>query len=184
MSFNGEDLTNNSYGTWTVVSRGKPYLRSNGWNDGYYWNCVCDCGTKRSVLGKSLTGNRSKGCGCYKKDLQSNPNWKGHKGLSSSKFTQIRNGASVRKIDFSINIEYAWELLVQQNFICALSGRTLELTVGNGGSASLDRIDSKIGYIPGNCQWIHKDVNLMKNAFGESYFIDTCKQIAEYRKHG
>lgn len=43
---------------------------------------------------------------------------------------------------------------------------------------SLDRIDSKKGYVVGNVQWVHKDINRMKNTFPQDYFIQVCKQIA------
>ena len=45
-------------------------------------------------------------------------------------------------------------------------------------TASLDRIDSSKGYVIGNVQWVHKDINIMKNKFDNQYFIDMCKKIA------
>ena len=47
-------------------------------------------------------------------------------------------------------------------------------------TASLDRIDSKKGYIEGNIQWVHKDINRMKWAFNEDYFIKLCNNIYQY----
>ncbi len=46
-------------------------------------------------------------------------------------------------------------------------------------SASLDRIDSSLGYIEENVQWVHKDVNMMKRIYDNNYFIKMCKLIAE-----
>jgi archaellum component FlaC len=43
---------------------------------------------------------------------------------------------------------------------------------------SLDRIDSKLGYIEGNVQWLHKDVNYMKQEYSQEYYIDICKKVA------
>lgn len=48
---------------------------------------------------------------------------------------------------------------------------------------SLDRIDSSKGYIPGNIQWVHKDVNSLKSNFDEEESIKWCTMIAEYRGH-
>ena len=45
-------------------------------------------------------------------------------------------------------------------------------------TASLDRIDSKKGYIKGNLQWVHKDLNIMKNSYPNQYFIEMCKKVA------
>jgi hypothetical protein len=48
--------------------------------------------------------------------------------------------------------------------------------------ASLDRIDSEKGYIPGNVQWVHPAVNFMKHAMAQDVFIDWCCRVAAYRK--
>lgn len=49
----------------------------------------------------------------------------------------------------------------------------------NKQTASLDRIDSNIGYIKDNVQWVHKHVNQMKWNFDEDYFIDLCRKIVK-----
>mgnify|MGYP007044016634 CR=1 FL=1 len=46
-------------------------------------------------------------------------------------------------------------------------------------TASLDRIDSSKGYIEGNVQWVHKDINWMKQDFNEEYFIFLCSEITK-----
>ena len=48
-------------------------------------------------------------------------------------------------------------------------------------TASLDRINSKIGYFKENTQWIHKDLQWMKGNKDEAVFINYCKLIHEYR---
>jgi hypothetical protein len=50
-----------------------------------------------------------------------------------------------------------------------------------GGTASLDRIDSKLGYIPGNIQWVHKTINRMKVNLPEEDFVYFCRLITDYR---
>ena len=47
-------------------------------------------------------------------------------------------------------------------------------------TASLDRIDSKLGYILGNIQWVHKQINEMKMDLAEVDFLRWVKIIAEY----
>lgn len=49
-------------------------------------------------------------------------------------------------------------------------------------TASLDRIDSQLGYIPGNIQWIHKTINSMKMHLNQDYFLQTCKEISDYNR--
>lgn len=51
-----------------------------------------------------------------------------------------------------------------------------------GGDASLDRIDSSKGYIPGNVQWVDKRVNYMKQALPEGEFAELCRLVYLNRK--
>ncbi len=44
-------------------------------------------------------------------------------------------------------------------------------------TASLDRIDSRLGYEPGNIQWVHKDVNQMKWHLSNDRFIEVCRAV-------
>lgn len=48
-----------------------------------------------------------------------------------------------------------------------------------GGTASLDRKDNTRGYTLNNVQWVHKDVNIMKNTFDRDYFVSMCRRVAE-----
>ena len=49
------------------------------------------------------------------------------------------------------------------------------------GNASLDRIDSSLGYIEGNVKFVHKDVNIMKWDFSEERFLEVCEKIIKNR---
>lgn len=95
----------------------------------------------------------------------------------------IERNAKNRNISFNISIEYLWELYIAQNRKCNLSRIPIKFDSEcrlSDGTASLDRISSSNGYIEGNVQWIHKDINLMKNYFNQDFFIDICKKIAYY----
>lgn len=43
----------------------------------------------------------------------------------------------------------------------------------------LDRIDSSKGYIENNIQWIHKDLQFMKNTMSDNKFIKYCQLVAD-----
>lgn len=49
------------------------------------------------------------------------------------------------------------------------------------GVASLDRIDSSQGYIKGNVQWVHKDINKMKFDLSQDRFLELCNIIVQNR---
>lgn len=111
---------------------------------------------------------------------------KGYKDITGAYWWSVKNAAKVRNLDFNISIDYIWNLFTQQNERCALSGIEIKLSryieKQSTQTASLDRIDSSKGYVIGNIQWVHKDINKMKQNFNETYFIDMCTLIAKNRK--
>ncbi len=48
------DLCGKKFGRWTVKAR----LEASA------WDCICDCGTRKRVLGNSLVSGKSTSCGC------------------------------------------------------------------------------------------------------------------------
>ena len=52
------DLSGKRFGRLVVICRAEgEYIRP-------YYNCICDCGNKIIVEGRSLTSNNTKSCGC------------------------------------------------------------------------------------------------------------------------
>ena len=49
-------------------------------------------------------------------------------------------------------------------------------------TASIDRIDSKSGYIEGNIQWVHKFINSMKLDHTQEEFIKLCKAVVNHNQ--
>lgn len=109
--------------------------------------------------------------------------WSGYKEISRSRWACIKDGATVRNIDFLISIEDAWNVWEKSGGICPYSGFKLSHPITHSQfksgdwSASLDRIQSSIGYLESNIQWVHKDVNKMKFIFDESLFLNLCELI-------
>lgn len=77
--------------------------------------------------------------------------YKGYNDISGQFWKQIKISALSRNLDFQISIEYIWNLFLQQNKKCVLSGLPLEIAKSYADkkktTASLDRIDSSKGYI-------------------------------------
>ncbi len=126
--------------------------------------------------------------GCWQEyhDLHSGSNhasWKGCGELSSDYYTTIKHSAIDREFEFNISIEYMWNLFLKQDRKCALSGMEIFFHKKCGEkkfkTVSLDRIDSKKGYIEGNVQWVHRDINRIKINFDNDYFIKMCKLVAK-----
>ena len=148
------------------------------------WKCKCDCGNTKNIRYRDLRSGNTKTCGCGKRRINSDSqNWKGYLELPSSVFCVIRKNAKCRNLIIDIDMKYIWELYENQNRKCALSGVDIvfskKVTERYRTTASLDRIDSSKGYIKGNVQWLHKDVNKMKMEFNQDSFIKYCKLIAQ-----
>ena len=93
-------------------------------------------------------------------------------------FNRIKSSAVRRNIPFDISIRFLWELFLQQHQNCSLTGEPLKFDVRvKHQTASLDRIDSSKGYIVGNVQWVHKDINNMKQSLSQAQFIEWCKKV-------
>lgn len=115
---------------------------------------------------------------------KNNKRYTGYEDISGSRWDRIRKMATERCLDFLIDIKWAWLLFIKQKNRCALSG--VEITFPetqrkeHQGTASLDRIDSSLGYTEENVQWVHKRINIMKGDMSDSEFIDWCKIVVDY----
>lgn len=137
------------------------------------WICHCSCGKQFNASRRDLFRHSISKCRACKR-------WTGYKEISGTVFSTIRNNAENRNFVFDITIEYIWELFLKQNRKCALSGLDLVFCRHSSSkrTASLDRIDSSIGYVEGNVQWVHKKVNKMKMELKDDFFVQSCKEIS------
>lgn len=162
---------NQKFGDWTIIDD-NPIRNEKGY---YFYKCKCICGTERLVVNSNLKRVISTNCGCKTKGKPAH-NFQGIGDLSQKYFRRLEKGAINRNIIFNIDKEYSYSLF---NGKCSISGLDIVLNRDvSKQTASLDRIDSSKGYIEGNVQWVHKDVNIMKNKLNQDYFINICKMIA------
>ena len=175
------DLTGQVFGKWTVISR-KTADRKGGTK----YECKCECGTMHDVWGTHLTRGNSKSChACTVKSGKDHAQFTGVGDISGDwwdrRINRHRKTTKRCSLEVTITKEYAWELFLQQDRKCKLTG--LPLTISNDyqiNTASIDRIDSAIGYVPGNIQWLHKDVNMLKNTYDQDYFIKLCTLVSNH----
>jgi hypothetical protein len=157
------------------------------------WECKCDCGNTYYEQSYFLEAGVRKSCGCeHWTRGNKNSRYTGCGDLSGHFWCLIKKGAETRNLDFEILIEDAWNQFIKQDKKCALTGIEINLSPHSGDkrrasyieqTASLDRIDSSKGYTLYNIQWLHKDINLIKQAYEESYFIKMCQMVADYSRN-
>lgn len=171
---NRSELTNRVFGRLTVL--GLSEISRNGHSR---WNVVCQCGTEKTVLGTHLISGKTSSCGCLIKET-GGKNFKGYGLIPKSYYSSLKRGADGGKgrkpIEFNISIEEMWWLFEEQKGLCKLSKMPINF---RSRTASLDRIDSSKGYSYQNCQWLHKDINMMKRHYTEEYFIDLCRKVRD-----
>jgi hypothetical protein len=170
-----KDLTGKRFGLLSVVS-----VSEVSRNGHYRYNVICDCGTEKTVLGTHLISEKTTSCGCKRRYPPRN--WSGCGTVSMTYYNSVErcaNGGKGRKsMEFDLDIEYVADLLdVKQNGICSLTGLDISISAK---TASLDRIDSSKGYIRGNVQWLHKDINMMKRHYSTEYFKKLCGLVASH----
>lgn len=169
--------TDEKVGKWLVLDKNEKR------GSDRFWLCRCECGFEKYQSTSTLTNKLSLEC-------------KSCSNISKTKkeefkycfYTRIKEGAEKRNIEFNVSQEYLWELFLLQNRKCVLTNmdigfaNTIKNHTHSGSTASLDRIDSNKGYVIGNVQWVHKDINKMKMDFEQVYFKELCNKVTNYEK--
>ena len=108
-----------------------------------------------------------------------------HRGIRLSWYTKFMTGALVRGIDWELAVDDVADLMETQDNKCALTGWDItfpETGHSQEAPASIDRINSNKGYVLGNVQLVTRHVNMMKQSYGNDYFIEVCKAVADKAK--
>lgn len=175
------DLRGRRFGRWEALEPAPPSAAGKS-----RWVCRCACGFVRAIHTYNLTTGTTQSCGCAAPGGVTRGVPTGVGELKQSYFNRLRWRATsstqrARRLEFTVTITELWELFVAQRRLCALSGSPLHFgTTKAPATASLDRIDSSKGYTPDNVQWVHKDINMMKNQFDQQRFIDLCRAVAAH----
>ncbi len=145
----------------------------------YIWKVRCDCGKEKDINSSGIKAGIVVSCGCYRMEK----NFKGCGDLSQSYWHKVEKAAHQRGYEFTITLKEAWDIFIQQDKKCALSGVPLLMFTNNDKyylqTASLDRIDSTKGYVSGNIQWVHKRVNFLKRDYDEKELLFWCNEISK-----
>jgi hypothetical protein len=165
------DLTGNTYGKLTVVSRAKNKGRH------IYWLCKCECGNTKEVKGDHLKSGSIKSCGCIVRKH-------GKEGtrlynIWQSMLHRCENPKDKSYSDYGgrgITVCEEWHDIETFFAWAAASGYTDDLTI--------DRKDNNGNYEPSNCRWAtrkeqanNRRSNHLLTCFGETHNIEEWAAI-------
>ena len=168
---------NQTYGKWLIINE-KILIEGEA-------KVLCRClecnKTEKFVPAYHLVTGLSKRCSVCGNSLkeENNPSWKGYGKVPGEKLSKIMRGARLRNINFNLTIEYISELYNKQNGFCYYTNLPISF---KDKTASLERVDSKIGYEESNVVWVHKNVNIMKRDLSYEEFYNVCRLVVENKK--
>lgn len=179
---NAKDYTGQQIGRLAVIKRATDKINCYG-QPIVMWECVCKCG---AVVYRRSYHLKRGNCSCNQCKAIEDAKRFGFNDIRQHHWHNIKKQADKRNLPFSLTMKYAWDLFERQERKCTLSGlpihfaKTKKDHATGGTTASLDRIDSSLGYVEGNVQWLHKWVNLMKSDFEPDEFLSYCRLIVEH----
>ena len=103
-----------------------------------------------------------------------------------SYITYLRQKA-VRRKNSCISVDELEKIWNKQNGKCALTSWDMTMILGKGNidtNASIDRIDSSLGYIENNVQFVCRIVNVFKSNSTEELLYKMCEAIVNNKKNG
>lgn len=108
-----------------------------------------------------------------------------HHTIPGRYFYSLRHSAKIRNLVFDLTLEELWELFIQQNKLCSLSGIAINFHKPGEKyttqTASVDRINSDLGYTIDNIRWVHKDINYMKMDLTDDRFFYLCNEVVKQK---
>lgn len=158
--------------------------------DGRYYKPCPECGEMQSYLRKNYaleSLNLKKVCKKCSNRKTENCCRGWYRNIRISWFNKFKTSSETRGIFWNLSIDDVADIMEKQNYKCNLTNLDIEFpSVGHPqkSPASIDRIDSKVGYIKDNIQLVVKDINMMKQGYSQEHFIELCRYVAENTKMG
>lgn len=149
-----KDITGMKFGRLTAV---KVVGKAKG--RGYKWECVCDCGSAVGVFGVLLRRGNTRSCGCLALEYRRKP--KPEMTKTDAPFNLVvstyKQSANKRRLTWALTPEAARSLFLTNCYYCGVEPLQVKHSLASRrGHTSpfyyngIDRIDNRLGYVPGN----------------------------------
>lgn len=122
------------------------------------WDCLCDCGENRTILGNSLTREKTKSCGCFQSDVVTKMSTKhGHAKRGQESTEHIIWSLMIQRCTNPNSTNYKYwggrGITVCERWLNSFENFLEDMGNRPSKNHSLDRIDNDGNYGPNNCKW-------------------------------
>lgn len=99
-------------------------------------------------------------------------------------YSGTRKRAILSGHEWNIDYQYLCDLWKTQDGLCALTfaNNKKDYIKHRNTTASLDRIDSSKEYDFDNLQWVHKNINRLKNDLSQEEFFSLCHEVVKWKQ--
>lgn len=176
------DYIGKKYGRWTILNFSKNSIQPSG-KKRQVWTCKCDCGTIRDIFIDSITQQKSKSCGCYYKELKEKERLPDRIASVNTKYSQYKNSANKRKINFELTIEEYDNLIHGNCFYCGAGPKIRNFkrktSSYNYPMNGIDRVNNNEGYTVKNSVSCCDTCNRAKLDHDLKYFLNWIKKVSD-----
>ena len=119
--------------------------------------------------------------GSYNSAAKLNEDWSYHLKVLNELVMNSRKRANERGWECDITLKYMADMWINQQGLCALTRSELDWKSGdlwdrNPYRASIDRLDSRMGYVKGNVRLVCHWANNAKSTWSDRVFRNMCQQ--------
>lgn len=154
----------------------------------YHYECRCECGNTVWLTRQDITTSHTKSCGCYRKDLNALPKEQWEQAGFVELFGDYRSAAKSRNLVFALSKEEFKQLTSDICCYCGVKPNMVRLhssknpLYGSYTYNGIDRVDSSLGYVAGNCVTACNQCNIAKKDYSPADFLAWVERVYKYQK--
>jgi len=144
------------------------------------WECQCDCGNTKTIMGTNLRTGDAISCGCYNKERTAAMNRIPVEEYRVNRIMIVyKKNAHNRNLSFQLTREQIRELISSDCYYCGSEPSNSHVSHGHKITyQGIDRLDNSKGYTPDNVVPCCIVCNKMKKALSHDEFLLHIHRIA------
>jgi hypothetical protein len=184
------ELIGQRFGRLTVISLSGIKKYGDKSNQYTLWECLCDCGAIKQVVGATLRSGKTISCGCYhKEDLSKTLKGKPSRtrkefGLASAKktYNAYIGAARQRNLEWNLSFEQYLDIVCKDCYYCGVQPSNICKSKTYNGEfvyTGIDRVDNDSGYYADNIVPCCRMCNASKRNYTQQEFLKWALRLAD-----